>query len=335
MERAFNALYEKNKLRQIDLDTMNSAITQLIKVTVGSDEYPATPRQVKAVTNAFQNVGKSQMIFWNHTLEIEAVKLETKLIDESKYNRIDTDIRNAFGISEILLGGGNAKTNFATSYLSLKAFITNIIDARKSIERWLTIQYKDIAKVVGFKEIPTPTFNPLSLTDEIAEKQLLMQLVDRGIISYETAQLQLGFDPSIERDRRESEKPLVEEGILGFMGNPYMQADVNKIVNTDEKSDKNVQKEDKQTVDNSDKKENQKNRAHNKAIDPSKKIGDEGRPKTPKGKSMPRRKVRGTASIIEEDNAMIRESLDLRRKEIDEVVEKQKINKKALEIVNE
>lgn len=314
MERAFNAIYEKNKMRQIDLDTMNSSLNQIIKVTVGSDEFPATPRQLKAVAQAFQNVGKSQIIFWNHTLKVEAIKNETKLIDEARYARVDADIRNAFGISEILLGGGGSKTNFATSYLSLKAFLTNLIDARKTVLRWLDLQYKDIAESVGFSSYPKPTFNMLSLTDEIAEKQIVMQLVDRGIISYETAQSTLGFDPKIELERRRREIPLVSEGVLGFIGSPYHQAVEEGIVNTDEESDKNVKKEDGQTVDNSDKKTNQKNRNLNKAKDPSVALpmkGDEGRPKGP-GKRMPDRKSAKAEQIIEEDEKIM-ESLSQKR----------------------
>lgn len=290
MARAFNALYEKNKMRQIDLDIMNSSMTQIIKVTVGNDDFPATPRQIKAVAQAFQNVGKSQIIFWNHTLKIEAVKSETKLLDEARYARIDADIRNAFGISEILLGGGGSKTNFATSYLSLKAFATNLMDARKLVVKWVELQYKDIAEAAGFDGYPRPTFSSLALTDEIAEKQIIMQLVDRGIISYETAQNELGYDSAVEVSRRRSEIPLIQEGVIGMVGSPYQQT-ADGITDTPKETGKLVKKEDGQTVDNMDKKTNQQNRQHNKSKDPSVQIpmkGDEGRPTGP-GKKIPDR----------------------------------------------
>lgn len=347
MERAFNALYEKNKMRQMDLDTLNSSISQLIKVTVGDKDYPATPRQVKAITNAFQNVGKSQMIFWNHTLQVEAIKMENHIIDEKKYERVDSDIRNAFGISEVLLGGGGSKVNFATSYLQLKAFITNLIDARKAIARWYDSQYQEIAKVVGFDEVPTVVFNPLSLTDEIAEKQLIMQLVDRGIISYETAQIQLGFDPDIEEERRTNEQPLIKEGIYGPIGSPYTQAAADGIVLSAEQSGKNVKKEDKKTPDNSDQKENQKNRASNKTGDPSKnvvikggpKLGDEGRPKGQgPGKKMPNRKSPGRsgASLTDPTTEFAqREYTKELTDEINDILEKESINQKAIKIIKE
>lgn len=306
MERAFNAIYEKNKLRQMDMSMVNSAINQIIKVTVGNDEYPATQKQIKNLATAFQNAGKGQAIFWNHTLNIEVIKPDTSVLNNQKYDRVNEDIRNAFGISEILTGGGSSKTNFATAYLSLKAFMANLIEGRNDILRWLDGEYKDIAKAMGFKTYPTATFNPLSLTDEIAEKQIIMQLVDRGIISYESAQSNLGYDPRIERDRREKELPDIEKGILGFAGNPFQQQKIGEeIVDTDEESDENVKKEDKKDPDTRDEKAVQANRRPNKSGNPKKAQikGSEGRPKTPRGKYPEKRKIakiKGQGSLIDE-----------------------------------
>lgn len=324
-ERAFNALHEKNKLRQMDMSMVNSVINQIIKVTVGNDDYPATPHQLKQLAQAFQNVGKSQMIFWNHTLNIEVIRPDTKVLNMDKYERVNEDIRNAFGISEVIMGGGTSKTNFATAYLTLKVFITNLMDARKDVLRWLRSEYEDIAEAMGFDSIPEPSFNNLSLTDEVAEKQLIMQMVDRGIISYQSAQSRLGYDPEIEVARRKEELPLMQEGILGFAGSPYQQTAEKEIIDTDEESDENVKKEDKQTVDDRTKKESQQNRAHTKTKGDPRGVpnkGAQGRPKTPRGKSIPKRAVspKGSASEIgDEDQITVFDEIE-RQKEQTEIV---------------
>ncbi len=137
MERAFNALYEKNKLRQMDMSMMNSVINQIIKVTIGNDQFPATQKAIKNVAEAFQNVGKSQVIFWNHTLTVEVIRPDVTVLNKQKYERVNEDIRNAFGISEILTGGGSSGANFATSYLSVKTFLANLMEARKDVLRWV------------------------------------------------------------------------------------------------------------------------------------------------------------------------------------------------------
>lgn len=310
MERAFSALYEKNKLRQMDMSMTNSAINQIIKVTAGSDEHPATPRHLKALAEQFQNIGKSQTIFWNHTLKIEVIKPDIEVLSNTKYERVNEDIRNAFGISEILTGGGGSKTNFATGYLSLKAFITNLVEARKQVERWLETQYKDVASVLGIDSIPEPSFNSMSLTDEIAEKQIIMQLVDRGIISYETAQNRLGFDSRAEYERRKSEINDIKEGVLGPVNNIAQLVAIEKeSIDTQEEVNSNVKTEDKKKPDGMDEKTSQRNRKRGKTVNPSVPLpGNQGgRPKTPKGSYPSKRKTakikgQGEESTVLTDN---------------------------------
>lgn len=310
MERAFAAIHEKNKLRQMDLQMANSVINQIIKVTIGSDDFPATKPQLEKLANSFRNIGKSQTIFWNHTLNIEVIRPDTSVLNSTKYERVNEDIRNAFGIAEILTGGGaGSKANFATAYLSLKAFIANLMDGRKEVLDWIRNEYEDIAEAMGFDSYPEPSFNPLSLTDEIAEKQLIMQLIDRQVISYETAVDRLGYDYSTELKRKTMEQPLVEAGLMGIVGGPYnqtaQQTDENGAPISDPKQDKaelDLKKkilEDDSSVVTLEKtafKTNMQNAAPNPTKTSKRTvngpgIGDAGRPSTPKGNYPQTRKI--------------------------------------------
>lgn len=308
MERAFGALHEKNKLRQMDMTMVNSVINQIVKVTIGNDQFPATPKALKNLAEAFQNVGKSQIIFWNHTLQIEVIKPDISVLGASKYERVNEDIRNAFGISEILTGGGSSGANFATSYLSLKTFLSNLMEARKDVLRWVRQEYADIAEAMGFDSYPEPSFNPLSLTDEIAEKQIIMQLVDRGIISYQTAQSRLGYDPRIELQRRKEEKPDVDAGVLGFNQSAQMEAD--QAITDTETNKKAIKNKDGKQVDKKDQVENQRERKNNQSKNPATSLPDknrpnkglDGRPPTKMAKKIPDRKtakIKGQGELLE------------------------------------
>ena len=312
MERAFAGIHEKNKLRQMDLTMMNSMMNQIIKVTIGNDDFPATPRQLKMLATAFQNSGASNTIFWNHTLNIEVIRPDPDILNKEKYERVNEDIRNAFGISEVLTGGGGSKTNFATAFLSLKAFLTNLQEGRKDILHWLRGEYQDIAEAMGFDSFPEPSFNPLSLTDEIGEKQIIISLIDRGIISYQSAQSRLGYDPEIELERRKAETKDREDGTLGPTQMMGEQIDKEVVDDTEEVS-KNVEKEKKKQPETQEHKKVQKNTRNSKVGTPpnqkgpdnkppeakksarkkaaKKQAGLDGRPKTPKGKTMPNRKT--------------------------------------------
>lgn len=293
MERAFAALHEKNKLRQMDMSMTNSVMNQIIKVTIGNDQFPAGPAQLNKITKMLLNVSKSQTIVWNHTLQIEVIRPDIKVLEYSKYERVNEDIRNAFGISEVLSGSG--KGTYSNGMISLKRFITNLIEARRNIAKWISSEYADIAEAMEFDTYPKPVFNPLSLTDEIAEKQIIQGLVDRGVISYESAQIRLGYNPVIEEENMKREKPLKDDGILGLTAIPGQQP---------------------------------KDEGGNKS---SKIKGAEGRPKTPEGKKILNKKtsVKGQASFDEDEQTRedileekIKENSELEKDVVTAVIDK-------------
>ena len=311
MERAFDALYLKAKMREMDLAMINSVISQVVKVTIGNDAYPATQAQLKKLAEAWQNVGKSQMIFWNHTLEVEIITPKQDILNQSKYSTVDNDIRDAFGLSAILTNNGASAqhANFATSYLSLKVFIANLKEARKDVLRWMRGEYEDIAKAMGFKEYPNPMFGQLTLTDETSEKQIIMQLVDRGIISYETAQSRLGYDSQVEIDRRTREKPLRDNGVLGIVGNPFQQPGGGGGAGT---KDKPVKTQTKQGQDPKEPRAGESPNGLGKSPGPPK-SGMEGRPQTPKGnypKTRKTAKMKGQAELFDGEEEGLEELED-------------------------
>jgi hypothetical protein len=55
---------------------------------------------------------------------------------------------------------------------------------------------------------------------------ILSQLVDRRMLSYQTALEELGFDYPNELANMETEFDLVEKGIFGIIGSPWQQAKV-------------------------------------------------------------------------------------------------------------
>jgi hypothetical protein len=79
-----------------------------------------------------------------------------------------------------------------------------------------------VADAMGFKNIPAINFGIMSLRDEVAEKQLIIQLLDRGVISTEKATEAFGVNYMIELERMKSEQTIRENnpGILE-KSNPY------------------------------------------------------------------------------------------------------------------
>jgi hypothetical protein len=59
----------------------------------------------------------------------------------------------------------------------------------------------------------------------------ISSLVDRRMLSYETALGQLGFDYDNEFNNMKNEFPSVLEGILGIIGSPFQKSDIQPVQN--------------------------------------------------------------------------------------------------------
>ena len=215
MKRAFQDLYLKAKMKEMDLSTVNGVINQIIKVTIGDKDHVATANKIAAAAKIFKNPTKTLTVVWDHTLNIEVVKPgDPKWLDKGKYEEVNENIRSAFGISQVLSGTGADGLSGNNAYLSVKGFLGNLIEGRKAILWWLYNEYRYIAKQMNFSEVPVPKFRPLALGDEIREKQTLGVLVDNGILSRRSAQETLGYDPETEMKRLKEETKLVNAGEL-------------------------------------------------------------------------------------------------------------------------
>lgn len=64
-------------------------------------------------------------------------------------------------------------------------------------------------------------FDTLNLADETAERKLLIDLLDRGVISYEAVQREFGRVPEIENMRMKREENMREAGALGPKAGPF------------------------------------------------------------------------------------------------------------------
>ena len=214
-KRAFKDIYLKAKLKQLDLSTINGAIHQIIKVTIGDENHVATPNKLAKVAAIFKKQSKTLTVVWDHTLKVEVVRpSDPAWMNKDKYEEVNDSIRSAFGISKLLTGTGSDGAGGNNAYLSVKSFVGNLLQGRKDVVvQWLHDEYRYIAEQMGFDEVPVPIFNPLSLGDEVRERQIISTLVEKGILSFKTAQEYLGYDPETEENRRREEIKLIKEGV--------------------------------------------------------------------------------------------------------------------------
>ena len=226
--KLFDALDYKKSLKQADLSTLDGITNYILKITIGNDDYPVvTQEELEAVSQLFNTSGKSFDVVWNHTLKVEKIVSPeiSEILGMEKYAQVNDDISAGLAVSRALIDGKGDLAQ-AEANLVVKGVQEEIEYARQQVTRWAYGEYQQIAEAMGFDRFPKIRWDEGVLKDTIMYMNILSQLVDRRMLSYNTALEQLGFDYGNELTNMETEFPLVEKGIFGIIGSPWQQAKV-------------------------------------------------------------------------------------------------------------
>lgn len=216
VSHAFDALDYKRSLMEMDRSTTSGVRNRILKVTIGNDTFPVTDtKELQVLANKFKNPSKNLTLFWNHTLNVEYIEPKLDSLNIEKYVPVLDDIRAVFGISKVLLGvEGDSDGN---NTLCLKGMIEILEQARNAFITWFNREINDVASIISNtkEDSVSVAFGTLNLKDENDFFRVIMQMVDRQIISYETATETLGYYFPKELNRLEKEKKIRDEkGIL-------------------------------------------------------------------------------------------------------------------------
>jgi len=224
--KVFDAIEYKNSLREADLSTLDGISNYILKVTVGNDDYPVTDQsQLETVAQLFNTTSKSFDVVWNHTLQVEKIvspEIEA-VLGQDKYAQVNEDISGGLAFTRALVDGAT-NVQQAEAGLIVKTVIEEVNYARRQVERWIYNEYRQIAEAMGFDRFPKVRWDNTVLRDIILYMSTISQLVDRRMLSYETALEQLGFDYNNEHSNMEDELPDVLKGVLGILGSPFQQS---------------------------------------------------------------------------------------------------------------
>ena len=97
-------------------------------------------------------------------------------------------------------GGG-----FTNNFISLKTLVERLQYGRDQLTKFWEGEIEYVRKAMGFRKPAHIVYDQMSLSDESAEKNLLIQLADRDIISHETVLERFKEVPSVEKMRLKRE----------------------------------------------------------------------------------------------------------------------------------
>ena len=211
------------KLKLADLAALDGAISNIRIFKLGSLEHKIAPTVAAAskLSSILQaNVGGGTMdLVWGPDIElIESKTSVHQFLGEGKYTPHLNSIYAGLGIPPTLTGtfGAAGTTN---NFISLKTLTQRLQYGRRVLTSFWKNEIAMVQKAMGFRFPAKIEFDRMDLSNEDAEKALLVQLADRNLISDEMLQKAFGFDPEIEKSRlnretreRESDRMVQKAG---------------------------------------------------------------------------------------------------------------------------
>lgn len=242
--RVFDTIEYKKSLKEADLSTLDGISNYILKITIGNDEYPVTSQEeLEAVAQLFNTPSKSFDVVWNHTLQIEKIvspEIES-ILGKAKYEQVNEDLTGGLSITRALIDGvGNM--NQAEVEWSVRGLREDIEYARRQVTRWIYNEYRQIAEAMGFDRFPKVRWDEGILKDEILYKNVIAQMVDRRMLSYQTALEAVGFDYENELGNMKQELPLVQDGVFGIIGSPFQKPGSSPVGNDNIQDTQNAPK---------------------------------------------------------------------------------------------
>jgi hypothetical protein len=197
------------KLKLADLAALDGAISNIRIFKLGNLEHKIapTPAAASKLSNILQNnVGGGTMdIVWGPDIELLESKTNVhQFLGEAKYTPHLNSIYAGLGIPPTLTGtfGAAGTTN---NFISLKTLTQRLQYGRRVLTSFWNQEIMLVQKAMGFSSPAKIEFDRMDLSNEEAEKALLVQLADRNIISDELIQRVFGFDPETEKFRLNKE----------------------------------------------------------------------------------------------------------------------------------
>jgi hypothetical protein len=201
------------KMRLADLSALDGAISNIRLWTLGSLEHKILPN--KAAINKLRdilasNVGGGTMeLVWGPELSFQESHSEVyKFLGSEKYTSVLNSIYAGLGVPPTLTGMATNGGGFTNNFISLKTLVERLQYGRDLLIKFWEKELELVRQAMGFRYKAHIQFDQMTLSDEAAEKNLLIQLADRDIISHETLLERFKEIPQIEniRLKRELEK---------------------------------------------------------------------------------------------------------------------------------
>ena len=198
------------KMRLADMSALDGAISNIRLWTIGNLDHKILPN--KTAINKLRNIlasnvgGGTMELVWGPELSYtESNSQVYKFLGSEKYQSVLNSIYAGLGVPPTLTGMAGNGGGFTNNFISLKTLVERLQYGRDQLTKFWEKELNSVRKAMGFRKPAHVVFDQMSLSDESSEKNLLIQLADRDIISHETILERFKEIPSVEKMRLKRE----------------------------------------------------------------------------------------------------------------------------------
>ena len=194
------------KLKLADTAALDGAISNIRIFKLGNLEHRIAPTPAAAAKLADileNNVGGGTTdLVWGPDIELLESKTSVhQFLGQGKYEPTLNSIYAGLGIPPSLTGLSSAGGGLTNNFMSLKTLIERLEYGRNMLLSFWNNEIAIVQKAMNFKLPANVEFDRMTLSNEDSEKQLLIQLADRNLVSNETLQRKFGDHPDMEKIR--------------------------------------------------------------------------------------------------------------------------------------
>lgn len=220
-----------DKMKLADISALDGIVSSVRLWTLGhigdnpSNTIIPSNSQLTRLRDLLSNGvgGGSFDLVWGPELTFkESSNNAHKFLGGAKYEPVLDTIYDGLGIPPTLRSG-KVSTN-ANNYIAMKTLVERLNYGRDVLVNFWENEIKLVQEAMGFSEPAYVVFDQMVLSDESAEKQLLINLADRNIISDELVREKIKVPSRVEnaRIKRENNK---KGSSLPYKASPYHTAE--------------------------------------------------------------------------------------------------------------
>ncbi len=199
----------KAELRKIDMAIARTMQQIVLLVTAGTDpdKGGVNQKNLEALRRLFENQSVGRVLIADYTTKAEfVVPAIGDLLDPKKYEVVNNDIN--IGLNNVFAGDDK----FANQQQKVEIFIARLESGRQAfLNNFLLPEMIRIAKSIGLKNYPIPSFEPIELKDNTNMNKIYGRLMELGVLTPEQGfrALETGRLPdpdTMEADHQEYKK---------------------------------------------------------------------------------------------------------------------------------